>query len=168
MPEPVEWHVAGHVQPIQGVLRAAGRHHAVLTDMSHHLGMGQRLLGTASLDLHVRGVNQQHRDATQSKTMRNSQAMVPVDHEAILGINHHTGPHGTPTDMHVRAFLDPMLICGLVGMKAAEVDQGGTKLHGTPTLRCDKDMSSRRRTQHGRCGGTGHCIAPAASRGRLA
>ena len=161
MPEPIEWNIAGHVQPSQGILRASGRHHAVLTDMSHHLGVGQRLLGSASLHLQIRRVNQHHRDTTQPKTVRDGQAVMPVEHKAVLAVNHHTGAHGAPAHVHVRAFLDPVWVCGFMGVKLAEVDQGGTKLHATPSVRCDKDMSSRRRTRHGRCRGTGHGIDPA-------
>ena len=146
MPEPVEWNVASHVQTIQRVFRAAGWHHAALTDMSHHLGMGQRRLRTPSFNPQFCRIDQQHRDAAKPKAMRDGQTVVPVDHDEVLAVNDHTGPHDAPSNVHVRALLDPIWVCGLMRVKLAEVDQGGTKLHAMPSARCDKDMSSRRRT----------------------
>jgi hypothetical protein len=146
MPEPVEWNVASQVQTIQRVFRAAGRHHAVLTDMSDHLGMGERCVRTPPFNLQFCRIDQQHRDAPKPKAMRDGQAVVPVDHDEVLAVNDHTGPHGTPANVHVRALLDPIWVCGLMRVKLAEVDQSGTKLHAMPSVRCDKDMSSRRRT----------------------
>ena len=150
MPKPVEWNVASHVQTIQRIFCAAGRHHAALTDMSHHLGMGEWRVRTPPFNPELCGIDQEYRDALKPKAMRDGQAVVPVDHDVVLGVNDYTGPHSAPPNVHVRALLDPIWVCGLMGVKLAEVDQGGTKLHAMPSVRCDKDMSSRRRTCHGR------------------
>jgi hypothetical protein len=82
--------------------------------------------------------------------MGDGQAMVPVENHMVDGVDHHTGPHGTPANVHVSALSDPTLGGGFVRTKFTEGHEGGTKLHTQRSLACDKDMSSRRRTWHGR------------------
>ena len=119
-------------------------------NVGHDLRMADRLMRSPSLNLKGTGIHQEHRNTSETKSAGHRQSVVPVEDEVVDGVDHHAGPHGAPSNVHVGALSNPLWGRGLVRMKFAEVHEGGAKLHTTSSITCDKDMSSRRRTRHGR------------------
>lgn len=119
-------------------------------NVGHDLRMADRLMRSPSLNLKGARIHQKHRYTAEAKSTGHRQSMVPVEDEVVDGVDHHAGPHGAPSNVHVGALSNPLWGRGLVRMKFAEVHEGGAKLHTTSSITCDKDMSSRRRTRHGR------------------
>ena len=150
MPEPVQGHLAGHIKAAEVVLRAPSRHHAMRANVGHNLHMADRLMRSPSLNLKGARIHQEHRNTSKAKSTGHRQSMVAVEDKVVNGVDHHAGPHGAPTNVHVSALSNPLWGRGLVRTKVAEVHEGGAKLHTTCSITCDKDMSSRRRTRHGR------------------
>ena len=150
MPEPVEHHIAGHIKVAKVVFCASSRHHALRSNVIHDLRMADRLMRPPSLDAKGAGIHQEHRNTAEAKSTGHRQSMVSVEDDVIYGVDHNAGPHGAPSNVHVSALSNPWCGRGLVRTKFAEVHEGGAKLHTTSSITCDKDMSSRRRTRHGR------------------
>ena len=119
-------------------------------NVGHDLRMADRLMRSPSLNPKDGGVHEEHRNASEAESTGHGQSMVPVEDEVVDGVHHHARPHGAPSNVHVGALSNPLWGRGLVRTEFAEVLQGGAKLHMTPSITCDKDMSSRRRTRHGR------------------
>ena len=121
MPKPVQGHLAGHIKTAEVVLRASSRHHAMRANVGHNLRMADPLMRSPSLNSKDGRVHEKHRNTSEAKPTGHRQSMVPVEDEMVDGVDHHAGPHGAPSNVHVGALSNPLWGRGLMRTKFAEV-----------------------------------------------
>jgi len=95
--------------------------------------------------------------------LRHSQAMMAVEHDAVLVFNDDSPTHLAPTHVDVKGIPNLPLLHPLMRVKGGERQQGGANLHVVNPNRCDKDMSRTRSSCNDVWGHGGRCPASGAA-----